>query len=67
MANGDVEVEGVSFGVFGKSIKFQGDFWDEPQFVPTSQCDIEELPSDEGQSRCRLYIRRWLAKKNGWG
>lgn len=62
----DVVVEGVSYGVFGKSIKFQGDFWDEPEYVPLSQCDIVELPDNGSESRAQLTIRGWLAKKNGW-
>jgi hypothetical protein len=65
MSDGMVEFEGVSYGVFGKSIKFQGDFWEEPQFVPVSQCEIEEIPGGE-PGRCTVRIKSWLVKKNGW-
>lgn len=61
----DVSIEGTSYGVFGKSIKFQGDFWEEPEFVPLSQCTIEQVGGEE-QGRCILHIRAWLVNKNGW-
>lgn len=60
-----IAIEGTSYGVFGKSVKFQGDFWDEPEFVPRSQCEIEEIPGGE-PGRCILHIAGWLVKKNGW-
>jgi hypothetical protein len=60
-----VAIEGVSYGVFGKSVKFQGDLWEEPEFVPLSQCEIEQVGSEE-QGRCVLHIKKWLVQKNGW-
>jgi hypothetical protein len=66
LANEMVEIEGVLFGIFGKSAKFQGDFWDEPQFVPLSQCEWDPLPDAEESGKCTMRIAAWLVKKNGW-
>lgn len=61
-----VEFEGQFFGTFGKSAKFQGDFWDEPQFVPLSQCEWDMIGDSDTQGRCNMRIAEWLVKKNGW-
>lgn len=58
------EFEGVVFGVFGKAVKFQGDFWDEPQFIPVAHCEWDIIPDSEENGRCRMFIANWLVKKN---
>lgn len=60
---GYTAIEGVSHGIRGKAIKFQGDFWDEPKFIPLSQSKIEG--NDEDGERCTLYIKDWLVEKEG--
>ncbi len=66
----DVEVEGViadgGAARSSKAVKFQGDYWDDFEWVPLSQCEVVMQPDSDTPGRCVLYIRRWLAKKNGW-
>lgn len=62
----DHEFTGISHGVRGKAILFTSDFDTEDWFVPLSQCDFvpEEGASEAG--RGTLFVRAWLARKNGW-
>lgn len=58
------EYEGDLFDISSqKSVKFQGDTWDEASFVPRSQIIEQE---NVGHMRCRLRISGWLCRKNGW-
>lgn len=66
MASDQVEFEGRVLGVFGKSVRFQGDFWDEPQYIPLSQCEWDMVPDSDDPKRARMFIAAWLVKKNGW-
>ena len=63
--NDRTEFEGVITGSSSKAVLFQGDFWDKPEWVPRSQCEIVPQSSDE-QGRAILYVNNWLVKKNGW-
>lgn len=62
----DVQLTGVSYGPRGKSLYFKADYWDEPEFVPLSQCEFEPEEGAEEQGRGIITIRGWLAAKNGW-
>lgn len=62
----DVEFEGISYGMAGKSVRFQADTWEEIQFVPLSQCEIEPLPGSDETGRCIVRIKAWLVAKNNW-
>lgn len=62
----DVTLTGINYGPRGKSLYFQGDYWDEPQYVPISQCTFEPEEGAEEKGRGVITIRGWLAKKNGW-
>lgn len=64
--NSSVEIEGISFGTFGKALKFQGDDWDEAEFLPLSQIEIHPATDSDEQGRCSVTVPKWLAKKNGW-
>lgn len=59
----DVEFEGDFLdGSSSKSFLFQGDYWNEPDWIPRSQSEILERDGARGKIR----VRGWLAKKNGW-
>lgn len=62
----DVEIEGYLTGKASqKAVEFQGDFWDAPEWLPRSAIEIVPQPGgDEGKAI--IYVRRWLARKNGW-
>lgn len=62
----DVEFEGNIEQTSAKAFLFQADFWDKPEWIPKSQCDMVPMPDSDTQGRCTMYIRRWLAKKNKW-
>lgn len=62
----DVQLTGVNFGPRGKSLYFQADAWDEPEYVPISQCEFVPEEMAEEQGRGVITIRGWLADKNGW-
>lgn len=61
----DVELMGRMIGPRGKSWYFEADFLDEPIYIPQSQCDVVPLPQD-GEGRCVVHVRHWLAAKEGW-
>lgn len=61
----DVEFEGVLEGSSAKAILFQADFWDKAEWIPRSQCELV-MKVDGVNQECTVYVRRWLAKKNGW-
>lgn len=61
-----VEVEGINYGVRGKAFKFQGDMWDEAEFIPRAHCEWIGDGEDDGRNHGTMRIARWLAKKNGW-
>ena len=66
MARSDVvRLEGHCMGKFGKAYKFQADSWEDYEFLPVSQCEIEEEPH-RGPGMCTMVIPEWLASKNGW-
>ena len=60
-----IAIEGRLLDTTPKSYKFQGDFWPEPQFVPMSQSRWEPEP-DSDERHGKLYIKKWLVKKNSW-
>lgn len=60
----DVELEGTVEARSAKAVLFQADFWDKAEWLPLSQCEVVPDPSEEG--KVTIYIRRWLARKNGW-
>lgn len=61
-----IEIEGVNYGARGKSFKFQGDTWDEPAFLPISQCEWVGDDDGDGRNHGTMRVPGWLAKKNGW-
>lgn len=46
-----------------KAFEVQGDLMDDPEWIPYSQCSVEELAED---GKVRVHVRKWLARKNGW-
>lgn len=62
----DIQLTGINFGPRGKSLYFQADSWDEPQYVPISQCEFEPEEGAEEAGRGIITIRGWLADKNDW-
>lgn len=64
----DVELEGIITGSSGKAILFQADDWDKAEWLPRSQIEISMQPEEEDrdEKKAVIYIRRWLAEKNGW-
>lgn len=61
----DIELIGRMIGPRGAAWHFEADFLDEPIFIPKSQCDVIPMPED-GEGRCRVMVRAWIAKKEGW-
>lgn len=62
----DVEIVGVNRGPRGKAILFQPDFMDEEIFIPASQCDFVPDPDSDEEGRGTMFVRAWLARKEGW-
>ncbi len=61
-----VEFEGIISATSAKAVLFQGDYWNEPAWVPRSQCEILPQTGDDESGRAILYIEKWLVKSNGW-
>lgn len=63
----DVEIEGVIEPTSSqKAILFQGDYWPKAEWVPKSQCTIVPKVDSDEPGRVTIFVRRWLAEKNGW-
>lgn len=63
----DVPIEGVLVEPYStqKAWRFQGDFWDDAEWIPKSNAKFTPDPDSE-EHRGTMYVREWLAKKNGW-
>ena len=64
----DVEIEGVIEPTSSqKAYLFQGDLWEKAEWVPKSQITkmVPHTDSDDS-GRCTLWVKAWLARKNGW-
>lgn len=61
----DIELTGTILGPRGGTWHFQPDFMDEAIYVPKSQCTVVPLVG-ESEGRVTLFVRGWLARKEGW-
>lgn len=61
-----IEVEGLGMGRAGRAFVFQGDGWEQKEFLPLSQIEIIPQTDSEENGRCTVKIPMWLARKNGW-
>lgn len=57
--------QGINHGAFGKAFKFQGDFWEEPEFIPVAHSEWVPDP-DRTDGGGTMFIADWLVRKNGW-
>lgn len=60
----DVELTGEMIGPRGGAWHFIPDFLPDPIFIPKSQCTVEY--EEPGSTRCTVYVRAWLAKRENW-
>lgn len=61
-----IEFEGDILNSSTKAINFRSDYWDGPEWIPLSQCEIEKLPDGDMGPRAIVRVKAWLVKKNGW-
>lgn len=59
-----IELTGKLTVTTAKAYQFHADMWDEPEWLPKSQCAFN--PDVDGGESGTMQIPAWLAKKNGW-
>jgi hypothetical protein len=63
----DLELHGKTTGkASAKAIEFQADEWDQPEWLPKSQVTVVPDVEPEEHGACTVFIKQWLARKNGW-
>lgn len=61
-----IEFEGVLEGSSGAAWKFIADGWDNAEWIPKSQSEMEPDLNSDTHGRCTMKIKEWLVRKNQW-
>lgn len=60
------EFRGEIDGSSAKAVRFKAEEWDEFEWIPRSQMEIQSEDEEAFPKQYVIWIKGWLVEKNGW-